>query len=347
MPIWRRCYNLTKSIIVLLLLSLVGYLVFLLVVGFFFNAHVVRAAFIRTYLTKDTILFEDSISYPIYEDKDILRNVEIPMPEVDEYGSFDDMIAGILIFLDTFYFEKCKNISIYVPARPSFIANMCLDKGVRGRCNNDAILLNFILQKLGFRARNLVLDFTDGYGGLGHVVVEVWNPDENRWILLDAQNLSVFREARMGKFLSAFRLRKILLSRDTSLVEVIQYGSNWHYPADMLKDYYLWEVPLLVLIRNNNFESIYIKSPFMPFIERLESSHSRMLLLLARFLKVLIVGEERVVYLDEYTPTVSFTVWRNMLMILTAGLLITLVIFSFSGALIFWRKDDENPDRFR
>ena len=315
---------------------LVGYLIFLIVAGVFWNPHLIRAAFIRTYTTTNPIFFSDSVHFPVYEDESVLREVEVPLPRKGK--SLDEVVPQVLTFLDTFYFERCGNVSVYIPGRPSSIARFCLEKGVRGTCYNDAILLNFMMQKMGFRARNVALDFTDGYGGSGHVVVEIWDPEKEKWVLMDAQNLSVFRDSITGELLSAFEIRKRLLSGDSSGILVSQYGNNWLYPAEKLRGYYFKEMPLLVLIRNSNFESVYVGNPFLQFTERLETLCGKPCFLAARFVRMLITGEERVIYMDERSPHLSFSFWRNVLLFLFYSFSVVFVIRMLSGALIFWRK---------
>ncbi len=272
----------------------------------------------------------------MYEKPAVLRSVNVPLPHAE--GSVEESIPEILAFIDSFYFSRCKNVSVYVPGRPSSIARYCLESGIRGTCYNDAILLNFILQKAGFRARNVVLDFKDGYGGSGHAVVEVWIPEKGKWILLDAQNLSVFRDSLTGELLSAFEVRKRLLSGDSAGVVVAQYGRNYLYPAEELEGYYAKRMPLMVLIRNSNFESVYAENSIMQALERLEVACGKPCFLGARFLRMLLVGEERVVYMDENTPQVNFHLWRNILLFLSGGVVVSFLALLISGALIFWRR---------
>ncbi len=287
-------------------------------------------------MTHDPVFFLDSVHYPIYEMPAVLQNVNIQLPRTE--GPVEEAIPEILAFLDTFYFDRCKDVSVYVPGRPSSIARFCLEGGIRGTCYNDAILLNFILQKMGFRARNVVLDFKDGYGGSGHVVVEVWIPGKEKWILMDAQNLAVFRDSLTGQFLSAFEVRRKLLSGDSADVVAIQYGRNYLYPVGKLKRYYAERIPLIVLVRNSNFESIYARSPVMQILEHLEVACGKPCFLGARFLRMLLVREERVVYMDEYTPEVNFYLWRNIFLFLLAGVVVSFLVYLILGALIFWRR---------
>ncbi len=303
------------------------YIIVLIGIGAFYNPHIVRAAFIRTHITQSSVLFHKGTNYHIYEDTSVLSNVNISVPQLK--GSSLKIIRASLTFLDTFYLSKCKNFSIYVPARPTSIAQFCTEKGIRGSCYNDAILPNFILQKMGFRSRNVVLDFTDGYGGSGHTVVEVWMPDMKKWILVDAQNLAIFKDSTTGELLSAFEVRKKLLKGDSASLVILQYGKNYLIPANKLKRYYIKEMPLLVLIRNSNFESVYARNPLMSILEHLETSCGKPCFLMARFIRIVITREERVVYVDESSPRVNFLIWRNILLFLLTGFIASLLVHLF------------------
>lgn len=63
-------------------------------------------------------------------------------------------------------------------------------KNVRYRCVEYGLVLTEVLQAFGFHARKLALRSNDvAYGGLGqgHVAMEVWVNDLNKWIFLDPQ----------------------------------------------------------------------------------------------------------------------------------------------------------------
>ncbi len=202
---------------------------------------------------------------------------------------------------------------MYVPQRPSEIVRFCTHKGVRGSCYNDAILLNFLLQVNGFKVRNVSLDFTDGYGGSGHTVVEVWIPDLNRWVLVDAQNLAIFYDS-LNRPMGALDLKKGL--EGGSKVSVVQYGDGYAISAERLLSYYRSRISTLVLIRKNDFETRYHRFPVLGAISSLEGAYGKVCLLAARFLYNVITGKERVVYKDRENMYFQFSLWNHIFNVL-------------------------------
>lgn len=284
------------------------YIVGTIGVGLTLNPHIVRATFIRTIVSDNKQIFRDSLSFFVYEDRKIIKNFTQYSKRNLSAERGLEAVVSTLRYLDTAFYSRCSGHSAYVPQRPSEIARLCLLKGVRGKCYNDAILLNFILQVNGFRARNVSFEAKDGYGGSGHTVVEVWIPDLRKWVMVDAQNLAVLYDGS-GSPMGALDLKEAL--RNGSEIVAVQYGEGFLIPADRLVSYYRRRIPTLVLIRRNDFETRYHRSPIVRMVSKLEGAYGRLGVLASRFLYAIIVGEERVVYGRGMGPYVSFTLWHT------------------------------------
>ncbi len=324
-PILRRFYRFSRRIFFLFLVLLLIYLAAMAMVGFFLNPHVIRATFIKTIITSESRFFEDSVSYFIYESPEVLSRVRLPNLD-RKYGEIET-IESLLVFIDRSYYGKCHESSIFISQRPSLIARSCIEKGLRGSCYNDAILFNYLIQSLGYRARNISLDHVDGFGGSGHAVVEVWSDSLGKWIFVDAQNLALILDSS-GIPLSAIEIRKSILKSDTAGIAPVQFGENWLFPRERLLSYYKEEMPTLVLIRRNDFESRFAGNPFMGFLSYIEGACGRPCLLFARLMYSVLTNEERVVYADEFLPGEDqFILWHRIMGWLSKGALISFLLF--------------------
>ncbi len=305
-------------------------------VGLAFNPHIVRATFIRTIVSNNEHIFRDSLSFFVYEDRKIIKNFTQYSKRNFSAEKGLEAVVSTLRYLDTAFYSRCSGHSAYVPQRPSEIARLCLLKGVRGKCYNDAILLNFLLQVNGFKARNVSFEAKDGYGGSGHTVVEVWIPKLRKWVMVDAQNLAILYDGS-GSPMGALDLKEAL-RKGASEIVAMQYGEGYLIPADQLVSYYRPRISTLVLIRRNDFETRYHRSPIVRAVSKLEGACGRLCVLVARFLYAITVGEERVVYGRGIGPYVSFTLWHTAFIFLLR-LWLTLAALRLAGFLFGKMRD--------
>ncbi len=324
--ILKEFLKIVRKAILLTAVVFITYIAGVIIVGMKVNPHIVRATFIETIVTDDRRLFNDSVSFFIFESPEVIERFHYYRN--DQFSSNRGMegIFSLLKFVDTAFYNKCTRTSIFVPQRPSKIMDFCKYKHLRGRCYNDAILFNFLSQVNGFKTRNVSLDALDGYGGSGHAVVEVWIPDLEKWVLVDAQNLAIFYDGH-GNPMSALEIRKSLIENKDFNIQVEQYGANFILPDSELIGYYAGRIPTLVLIRKNNFESRY-DNRILSFVSSLETGCGKPCLLMARFLYSLLAGEERVLYKDERTRYMDFVIWNSIFKIMLTFLFVLGVLGS-------------------
>lgn len=102
--------------------------------------------------------------------------------------------------------------------------------GKRFRCVEYAVVLSEVLEAIGFPARAVELNKEGMSFGVGksHEVVEVWNDEYRKWIMLDPQNNAIWTSK--DTILNAYEIHQLLLSKDTSSfnqVSVSLYPSKW------------------------------------------------------------------------------------------------------------------------
>lgn len=112
-----------------------------------------------------------------------------------------------------------------------------IQEGRPANCAHYSWLLMAFLRSIGREARVWGLDYSDGLGGNGHVVTEVWVVSLRKWVLLDPLNSAYFMKD--GVPLSLFEIRDLLYAYRPDALEIHQ-GEFFETPkADLAEHYHL------------------------------------------------------------------------------------------------------------
>jgi hypothetical protein len=101
-------------------------------------------------------------------------------------------------------------------------------KGKRFACIDYAITLRDVLMAFGYPARVIGLQ-ADGHSyriGAGHSVIEVWNDELGKWILLDPQNNAVWRDG--DRYLDAAEVRALIQAHKEGQLRFVRAASPWY-----------------------------------------------------------------------------------------------------------------------
>ena len=191
-----------------------------------------------------------------WEDKNLVKNFEYPLADsiVTKEKSIKQ-VMDIMTILGKFYSER-QLTNKHIPESPESIRDLFFQSNYRGSCYNDAILLSTLMQKESYFARIIGLNGSDGLGGTGHNIVEIWIDSLNKWIALDPQNNVCFKN-KEGDFLSVLELREAVIGSNKAdgffdKVYVVQFLDNPNLAKYIFKLY----KPLiedLVFYSNNDF----------------------------------------------------------------------------------------------
>ena len=136
----------------------------------------------------------------------------------------------------------------------------------RGYCSDIVDAYMALTLAAGLPVRAWAFSF-DGFGGHGHIVVEVFDRASQHWVMLDVFNnvmpLSSSSEAPMSarEFVAAFR-------SDESSVRFVPIGPGrpgYRYD-DKLRDYYRWGIDEWYLWNGNNVVSRAANHPFVGWL---------------------------------------------------------------------------------
>lgn len=132
-----------------------------------------------------------------------------------------------------------------------------------GYCADFVKVFLVLAHAAGLIVRQWAFSF-DGFGGHGHIVVEVYVRDDQRWVMLDVFNNVMPLRARDGatmsarEFVEAFR-------QDESLVNFVPIGPGrpgYRYD-DKLRAYYRWGIDEWYLWNGNNVVSRAANHPLV------------------------------------------------------------------------------------
>jgi hypothetical protein len=106
-----------------------------------------------------------------------------------------------------------------------------------GYCADFARVFLAFAHAAGLFARQWAFSF-DGFGGHGHVFVEVYDPQRRQWIFLDVYNNFHVVDPATQRPLSALELRA-LLTAGNRMPQLVRNGPGRHYPRqDRFAEYY-------------------------------------------------------------------------------------------------------------
>lgn len=204
--------------------------------------------------------------------------------------------------------------SALMPEHPLVTWQQLVKKDRRGSCYNDAILFGAMAQSIGFHTRLIEFAGSDGLGGSGHSALEVWLPDLQTWMFVDAQNLAYMTNPQ-GQPISALELRHLLFV-DNQLNQLARYRVHQlpgHLvPKPSLLAFYQRAVDLYAL-RTADFLTVSHRDPaakLAAFFENRASQVGLKALQAGRFVRS-VAGRPflRYRWVDATTPTQTFTLF--------------------------------------
>jgi hypothetical protein len=126
-----------------------------------------------------------------------------------------------------------------------------------GYCADFVKVFMVLAHAAGLVARQWAFSF-DGFGGHGHAVVEVFDRQRGRWLLLDVYNNFHFVDAASGEPLSAFEYRDALLGRrGIALIRRNGPGRPGFIHENTAVDYYRRGIDQWYLVWGNAVSSYY------------------------------------------------------------------------------------------
>jgi hypothetical protein len=174
-------------------------------------------------------------------------------------------------------------------------------------------MLGTFVQSAGGKARYVSFNSSDGLGGSGHTMTEVWDPSFKKWILFDQQQVARFYDRATKTPLSAMEVRRyvLTLNKDAFLRDVvIEQDSGFVVSKENIWDLYQ-SGNELIIFGSADYSSRNQKYMMNKIADWLESS-------LAPFGRVLLVGrlfraafgeQPRLRIVDEFTPHLSYVGW--------------------------------------
>lgn len=317
---------------------LIALISFVYIAYVFADAHRVRAALIATQKVseKKQIDERDALHYDL-EDQLILKEYSSYIPERFEYNNGEQLEEFLQWFTEN-YFPPTHNGENYMqlaPEYPDLLLERYNGENYKGSCYNDAILFSFLLQVNGYVTRNISFINEDGYGRNGHTLLEVWQENLNKWVLVDAQNSAVFFNNKEA--LSAFEIRDKLLSQTSdefySSTSIHQY-QGFNTPSADLYKFYKRNCSELAISSFNNPVSRVSESYLYKVAYYFSQKESRTAEKFSRFLRSLL-DKSRVNYIweDEHSSSNTYVSWYygfNSAVFLLISYLMFLLIRKFT-----------------
>ncbi len=290
--------------------------------GLLANHHAIRASLIRVQEVTDPAFFrlppERMPSEMQFERPELLGPLRAAVPDSIRLlptGSAEQ-IDALLHWSVAHPYPSLANASIAVPEAPVEIFETYAVEHQRGSCYNDAILFAGFAQSLGMKARVVNFNGSDGMGGSGHTVTEVWSPPLNRWVHVDTQQACLLIDRTTGLPLSTLDVRERALTLSPEAfdrtTEIRQYP-GFLIPADHVRAYYASRSVDLTVIASGAFETARqekIGYRVSSWIEANGSAFGPLATQFGRFIRARFdpsLGRYRLV--DRFTPNISYG-WR-------------------------------------
>jgi hypothetical protein len=125
----------------------------------------------------------------------------------------------------------------------------------QGYCSDIIDAYMALMHAAGLPVRPWAFSF-DGFGGHGHIVVEVYTRDTQRWVMLDVFNNVMPLAARSGETMSARQFVEAFRTDESSVKFVpIGPGRPGYRYDDKLRAYYRWGIDEWYLWNGNNVVS--------------------------------------------------------------------------------------------
>lgn len=284
-------------------------------VGLLFTTHAIRASLVRVIEVSPEVLslspFDLEGVMRFEEPKLLTQFTAVLPPELHHSGR--ENIGDVMRWLNNFYQEHAKSKRTWLPESPDRMAEILLSNGIRGSCYNDSIMLGTFVQSAGGKARYVSFNSSDGLGGSGHTMTEVWDPSFNKWVLLDQQQVARFYHRATMTPLSAMEVRRYVLTLDKDAflhAVVIEQGPGFEVSKENIWDLYQSGNELIIFgsadysLRNQKYMmnkiADWLESSFAPFGRAL---------LVGRLFRAVFGEQPRLRVVDEFTPHLSYVGW--------------------------------------
>ena len=297
------------------ILTVVFVLVTIYFVGLVNTKHQLRASIIKVIEVRpETLsLAPSEIDGLIrFEDRELLTQFKSFLPEKLQHDGLDNS-SHIMLWLGDFYQHRMVVQKVWLPESPDRMVNMLLKEGKRGSCYNDAVMLGTLVQLTGVNARYVAFNSSDGFGGKGHFVTEIWEPRLNKWVLYDQQQVAHFYDRSTRIPLSAMEVRERVLSltrkeflRDTE----IKQGGGYLFHKDRIWEIYQSSNDLVVL-GSADYSSRNQKYLFNKIADWIESNMEpySQILLVGRLIRGGLGEKPRLRVIDRFTPAIHYGLW--------------------------------------
>ncbi len=302
-----------------------------------FTTHALRASFVKIVdVSPDFLLLPPSDIENIihFEDRSILSGLNIYLDDArHDLRRFTPV--EIMQWIGSVYHEKTKSNKTWMPESPAREIESLVIRGERGSCYNDSILFGTIAQAMGSKVRYVTFNSSDGLGGRGHTVAEVWMEEYGKWILFDQQQVAIFLNASDKLPMSAYEVRKkVLTSSKTQFnhdVVIIQ-GTGFRIPKENIWNLYQTSNSMHILGSADYFTRIQrnTANKFADWLEAGLEPYGRTLLI-GRFFRAFFGEVPRLRVVDEFSPGLGYAFWyyafRISLLLWLASLLIIVSVF--------------------
>ncbi len=284
-------------------------------IGLSFTTHPLRASFVKVAEERPDILtlppskLESTIRF---EDMPLLSGFKTRLQGVQHDPQYFNPV-GIMQWIGAAYDEKVINRKTWLPESPARLIENLELRGLRGSCYNDAILFSTFAQAAGRKVRYVSFNSSDGLGGRGHTMAEVWMEEYGKWVLFDQQQVAIFLDAEKSVPMSAYEVRLRVLTQSKEQfnhgVQIMQ-GRGFRVPKQNI-----WG-----LYQSSNEMHIFGSADYFTRIQRhtanriadwLEASFEPYgkAILIGRLFRSLFGEMPRLRIVDEYSPPLHYASW--------------------------------------
>jgi hypothetical protein len=284
-------------------------------VGLLFTAHPIRASLVRVIEVSPEVLSRSPYNleeFMRFEDPKLLTRFTSALPQ-DLYHVGGESPDQVMRWLSESYQQGAVSKKTWLPESPERMFETLASEGIRGSCYNESIMLGTFVQSAGGKARYVSFNSSDGLGGSGHTVTEIWNPDFKKWILFDQQQVARFYDRSTKVPFSAMEIRErvLTMSKDDFLRAVeIKQGSGFIVSKENIWDLYQSSNEIIILgsADYSSRNQKYVMNKMADWIESSLAPFGRVMLV-GRFFRAIFGEQPRLRIVDEFTPDLSYTGW--------------------------------------
>jgi Transglutaminase-like superfamily len=223
--------------------------------------------------------------------------------------------------------------------RPTVITLATIETAGTGYCVDYTKVFSALAYISGIPVREWAFSF-DGFGGNGHVFNEVWDAENQRWLMIDVFHGFYPRDAKSGTPLSALEFRRRLLSAPASIrwERLTPFHFAFKNEAEALNYYQRGAAEWYLWWGNNSLG--YDQQPVVAWVSQFghlpEQIAAMAIGILPKF-KVLLTEQNRAAFQD---------LMRLKYVLLTAAALEIVLTFALMWHLLRLRKDRTNRPYF-